>query len=350
MAVLAFDTVTVSDPLKLDLTPVWEDGKRSVVGQTTYELLPQLFFTENFVDLANWIVSDSGGNVNVVGGVLQINGNGVWGANGVTRDMGARSWGVFEFELRGEATAKGEQSWIWGGGNALTFNGDRNGGRVAPASALRWYGALLGDSSNFARNYKAVADGDWAKFRIYIRPGQFADWSFGIITITELNAYPTESILLECDGAHAFSTWGANLSAGFQRQTNAVELMEIRNVRWYSGLPIDGPYIQGLADAGAGRVFAEIQFGGAAMPAGVSTANLLFAYTLDNGANWSNWLTLAQLQGVGTVYGVRQPGVRVQGNSDGVTQVYLAFPGIPFLPPISGTNVIRVVGQQLEIH
>lgn len=156
----------------------------------------------------------------------------------------------------------------------------------------------------------------WDKIRIYRdhwEPGYFV--FVNVTNPTQCGAkLPRDHRI---SGAGAFYVM---LGAGAAGRT-----VWIRNLKVYSNYATDGPYIQYIADAGAGKTWDGWSFSSMAAVGSWVTTNAKFKYSFDDGVEAYNasWLTLAELQALDALTTrMRYARLQIQMNSDGATQQY----------------------------
>lgn len=292
-----------------------------LTGEAIYQLLHQPLWVENFANLAAWTETDADGKVNLAAGVVSMDGGDAW-THGISKTVGiARAEGFLEFKAIGNGAVYDE--WAAGIRSAcgLIPNDSQSFTMVGwhATGKMDFYCPWAGTDVYFNHVF---ANATWYTIRMYILKNtaglyEKLAWTIQGGTLTE----ETLVGIGECTGTAAPATFYPSFTRFADAPTKKAQFKE---VRWCSGYDITGQPLEYLADAGVARVFSGLNFTNFVMPGGLSTANLMFAYSFDDGAAaYSGWKTLAQLQAVGAVGGRhRHIRLKVQMNSDGVTQVY----------------------------
>lgn len=318
-------TPVIGDATKVGLAR--EVPPAPITGETVYQLLPQLLFSDDFVNLANWNVLDSGGNINCAAGIVTINGNGLWNQNGIWRNLGALKPGYIQFDIMGCAT---NPSIRFGTASAagLDANAPRSTLCLKECGARSWRMYGLSDNHCGAA-CKTLTVGWWYTVRGHIIPGPVPAQDRFAWTIEGGGEYPTETRLVESEGGPSWWSYPATLYAQFQRQTNdGANVNCIRQFRHYGGYDMAGQTLTYNHDAGAAYQFVNFDLSALVLPGGLVSPNLMYRWSFDDGAPaWSGWLTLAQLNAAGKQFGYhRYARLDVQLNSDGLTQAYACKP------------------------
>jgi len=284
--------------------------------------------TDDFADLSQWIVTDSGGNVNLVGGVVYENGNNVNNANGISLAGGVpRAEGYQEFQLQpltavpydiySFASTQALQSWGLG---AMCHHVNVN--KFAFAGIEGRYP----DCSSCLPTF-----GNWYTIRSYVLKGPDGHWNRSRITIQGNPEWPNETQVLEGSAMYEGDIWSsATLYPQFHRYLNdGAHLSMMRLWRWCTGYSAAGEVDERIYDAGAGGIFINFDLsnlieGGPLLGGAIPSTNLLYAYSFDDGvAAYSAWKTLAQLNGLGKIMGRhRYARIKTQVNGSASTQVY----------------------------
>lgn len=328
---MPWGTPTVSDATKLGIGVT----RRSTIyptqpAGTIYQLLVQLITSDNFPNLNNWIETDSGGNVNLAGGVVSLNGSGAWSANGI---YWAIPWDHSDnepscFEIKGKNIKRNFIARI-GAHNAAAWpgiNGQRLGRLestvINVASQFRAYSSYLSKISDNLDNDVFYT------IRVYHFPTQAEDMAvnsyYGTYLLTlEGGDYAVETVVAMINGQDPWNS--ATVSFHIERFTNdGATLLQVKEFRYYHGLPIDGPTLTFVCDAGAGKVIDTFDLTNLAPVGGWATTNVTFAWSFDDGvAAYSAEHTLAAMNAHGVQAGRhRYARLRITVNSDGATQQY----------------------------
>lgn len=314
---IPWGTPTVSDATKLDLA---KDHNVALTGERLYQLLLQSVFSDDFPNLNNWTVVDSGANVTVAGGIVSMNGSGSDTTNGIYKTTGvARANGmVFERKML-RVNANVVAICALHSAGALTATPScglfRQNNTVFQEYAI-------GTDQIFSR---ALTANTWYTIRTYVGQDGAGSWGVRRTTIEGGTEFPTEHEVVYCEGF----TGGipATIYPIMSRRTNdGANLSQWKEFRIYSGFATDGPYLTYVADAGAGRLFDGFTPTNLAAVGSWATTNAKFQYSFDDGTPSYNgsWLTLAQLNAE-TASTARHRYIRllVQANSDGATQQYI---------------------------
>jgi len=313
---IPWGTPTLSDSDKLEWATRDYIGAEELIARLKFQLVE----SDDFADLSAWDETDSGGKVNLAAGVVSLDGNDNWGANGIARSVGvARAQGYFEWKERGDALDGSSLVGI-DAANALITSADVRAYR-ATASNLSLSGYYTGATVSSYADF-AFDAATWYTLRIYILNDYNGNPRKVELTV-QGGAYPAETSLGVLFGAADIP---ATLYWLIQRRTsNAAKKVEIKEWRWYSGYDTGGEYMEFVADAGAGQVFDGLDWSNVDLPSGLAGTNLKYktSYDDDPASYDGSWLTKAQLNDKGAVAGnKRYIRLRVQINSDGDTQEY----------------------------
>ena len=195
-----------------------------------FELLPQIRITEDFPNLAAWTVLDSGGNINVAGGIVTFQGSGVAWQNGIWRSLAAPRVlpAIIEFKVQIMNLGGGaDVTWVAqhiGQYLPMTSLGVRNGCYIDPfntrfVNRLQVSGPGDGSPNGFVA-LLALTNLDWMTVRLYVYPGGPGGFSTTvhrrIITIQDQHNFAAETILSDETGSGAsYGDW-YNLSTRVQ--------------------------------------------------------------------------------------------------------------------------------------
>lgn len=307
---IPWGTPTVSSATAIGYTNL----EQSILG-----LLHQAVITENFATLDAWTVADSGGNINLVGGVVSMNGSNSYTANGIKYTGGiARGVGYLECKVKFTTIANSHMTFglattdIYPIYNSLLcFNCDAIGGSFNVAGSGMSIQSIVADTWYTIRFYinGLTNDGStWRKVRITIQGGTFT----------------TESQIYEADKYYSATQIPTTMYVGFQRYlNNAASLDYIKEFRWYSGYSAASPYIEWIADAGAGKTWQNFDRTAIAFDAGFPTTNMTFSDSFDDGVeSYSVAANLATWQAGGkTTANRRYIRLRAYLVSDGATAI-----------------------------
>jgi hypothetical protein len=301
--------------------------KFSNINSQLVEMLMLAVATDDFADLTAWTETDADDKVNLSGGVVSMDGGNNWGAHGLRR---ALSVGVGYLEIK-MSCASGALS----GQFALGIS-NANALPNAAGSGIQW---ILGtatnihqiyDSSSLVSNSTIWGNSTYHTYRLYVSKNISNNYRKIKVTIFG-GSYTTETVLLELESC--LVAVASTFYVFLQRYASSSgNLGLFKEFRWYSGYSTAAPYVEYIHDAGAGKVFDNLDFTAFTMPGTVPVTNLKCAYSFDDGsASYSSYLTLAggvgSLQAIGKIIARhRYIRLRVQGNSDGPTQVYIDKP------------------------
>ncbi len=289
--------------------------------------------TDDFADLSAWDETDSGGNVNLAGGVVSLNGNGNWGANGIARSAGvSRALGYFEWKERGLTPSAGSSVVGMDAAKVLITGLDIRVYRQSTVylSMTGYFSAAVPDAY-----YDFIFDATmWYTFRAYIKNNVAGNPRVVELTIQGgVGDYATEQVVARLIGVTdlpATLYWLAQ-----RRPPNAVKLMELKEWRWYAGFSTGDPVATLVdIDGNASGTWdaSSIDFNG-------DTSGITFSYACGetpSPSNWSSYLTLANLQAETDWIG-RYTKIRAKFGSDGDTQRTLTEGEINHTPASGGT-------------
>jgi hypothetical protein len=306
----------LSDATKLE----WDDKDQTV---SRMALLPYL--TENFADLSNWNETDGDGKVNLSGGIVTMDGGTAYNHGIVLASGVSRQPACFEVKVK-------MQSSPVTNGFHLSLAGVSS--LVSPLSSGQLGVYILvnnlmyvGDGTTATGACAAVSGTTEYTFRYYVEQNYDVSWARQKITI-EGGIYTSETLIYQKErgGTSTPSTMYFQLGRYLNSPSNKVSFREVR-IR--AGYATDSPTVKMPHDAGSGCWFNNLDLTNFAMPAGMSSANLTFAYYFGDDVNGSpsSYYTLANLNALGKLTGnYRYIIIWIAGNSDGVTQIYLAKP------------------------
>jgi len=298
-----------------------------LTGEQLYELLYLLVFSDDFANLAAWTTTQNApGSVALAGGVVAINGDTVnYTRNGINVTVGlARAEGYIEFKTQQINSTPIGQCSISSANALQNAWGFCWGPGGTPGVANR-FDAFNSASQNASRT-PVANDATWYTLRQYLLKGTGGTFCKSMVTISG-GVFASETVIGNFDfpGAVVPNPFFPQ----FNRYTNnAANPTNIKEFRWYSGYSVAGPTLTYIHDAGLGYQFVNFDPTLLAMPGGLTTANLLFRWSFDDGVRaWSAWMTLANLNLVAKQLARhRYICIDVQVNSDGSTQARAAKP------------------------
>lgn len=323
MTLLLAGALSLSDPLALEFVDA---------DQTVAQLKYLAAYSTDWPDAADWTEKDSGGKVNLAGGVWSIDGDGGWNHNGIYKTTGhTTALGYMQADVCWPATRFADA--ILGLNNAADLGTETYAPFLdfltATTWGIFWPNAALGINGNTFNAIGYITPGVWYTVRVYPLKNSAGAFKRLRYTLQGGAEYPTETTILEAEFTTALA---ATLYPHFQRlDASAGNLVQVRRYRWFSGYSLAGPYGQADEDAGVNRAWRGDELtaaiAAATMPAGIATTNLTFQYSWDDGvAAWSGVLTFAAYKAVVLAGRRRYFRTRVIANSDGVTQVPLTMP------------------------
>lgn len=298
---------TLSDSAKL---------KFSNINSQLAELIYLAVIIDNFDTLNAWTETDADEKVNLSNGMVSMDGGGAW-THGLCLTTGiSRAVGYFEIKWQINNVAIDSEFAING---ALAFPG-------TPAQ-YDYIGALThaGYNATTVGGYSTVVAGTWYTVRIYIALSAQGTYNRFWYTI-QGGLFVNETIYASTDYGTLVPATMYPILARYA--SSPTKLTYFKEFRWYSGYSTASPYVEYVHDAGAGKIFNNLDFTAFALPGSVPSTNLTFKYSFDDGAaSYSAALTLAQLNAVGKITANHRY-IRIQtlANSDGATQVYLDKP------------------------
>jgi len=318
-------TPTVSDSTKLAVCENWlpkfgvGSPPTSKTGGRIYGLLLLVSISDDFANLNDWTETDSGANVTLAAGVVHINGNGSYAANGIAYTDGiARAIGYIEYKARTQDT--GVNGLFEMGNSALGLRANAN--CLAPGIAFNSANGLnvRQNSGAITANAISVTANTWYTVRHYVLN---TNWTEFMTTLEGGAQFSTETMV-------TYTRIQSNVIADpfypqFQNATNNdAKAPDVKEFRWYTGLSAAGPTLTYVMDCGANRAYSDIDLTNVAAVGGWSTTNVTFAWSCDDGvAAYTAEHTLAQMQAHGALTeSHRYFRLRITVNSDGSTQQY----------------------------
>jgi len=310
---------TFSDATKVGLRK-WDEWGGGGMDQKVGQLLLLVEVTEDFPDLDDWDVEDTGGNVTLAGGVVSVNGSGAWNVNGISKKVAVARTGPCCFEHKLIGIGANSISDILGALNisGLTTDAANLWGRYQRNHTTQEY-AWMANSQIAARLVAKPAPATWYTIREYHLKDAVGNYKEYVLTI-EGGVWTTETIMVK---GHAQVVSPASLYWQLNRNTNnAARKTEIKEWRYKHLYDTGGEYMEFIADAGVGKTFDGVLWTNVDLPGTIIGTNLKYKRSIDAGAPAYDaaWQTLAQMQGKGAEGGDRYIRLRVQLNSDNNTQ------------------------------
>jgi hypothetical protein len=307
---------TLSDSAELG----WQD-----LDQTVTQMLFKNVVTDDFANLNNWTETDADGKVNLSNGVVTMDGGSSWTTHGlILTDGVTRGEGYFEIKFSTASV---------GASSGNVFVGPKNDATLSTVAAgfhaFLMVAALADGYNELVRitNSSPIVINTWYTLRNYVlKSNDGTTWKKVRFTI-QGGVYVDETTIAEFE--FTTTAYGTPLYYHLNRYwSNPTGLASFKEFRWYSGYGTDAPYVEFIHDAGVGKVFDNFDRTAMAMPAAMSSANLTFADSFDDGAaSYGSPASLATWAGTGkTTARKRYIRIRVYSNSDGATRVYAAKP------------------------